>query len=998
MVLRVAMNRRRWLTKSLLCLLGVMMLGGSAFSVEQEARFFVMRDGRKLPLRESTTEYGVIFHDVQSVDASAARLLAKTGAKVRDFSGKRQSRVKLLQVDKTSAATRALIAQDPAVAEVHPTYYYPNAPQCCIGTGTFLARVRPGIDGKQLQTLWDDFGATVVRQVPGVRSTYLLRPSNMDELLCAEKMADDARTVWAQPNFRSPVEKRQIAPSDEYFSYQWHHENTGQGGGTPGADIKTVEAWTIANGQDITIGMFDDACDVNHPDLRQGYTGIGQDASLDANANGADDPSPKQPNDTHGTQVMGLAVGRANSIGGRGVAYQSQFTASRGLIAGTTDEQVALTYVFARQQEVDVHINSWGFVPPIPNPAVIEDQIEAAYTLGRDKGDLDGDDVADPLGMVILFASGNDDIENQVGFELSTLPTVIAVGASHDGDRRASYSNYGNTLNFLAPSGDDFRSGLFTTDNRDTSEIANPGVNIGGLNSDTPGFVFAEIDETGDYTQYFGGTSGACPIAAGVAALVLSVNPLLTANDVRIIMEHTSDPVNPANADYHGITRRSLKYGYGRINAKAAVDAAVQSQTTQRSWPDPPADVTLGTAQIEWRRNTGTEEFMIVESTAPFDFIPEDGVCYDASQLGCNANSVVALPDGVTLSAIGCDQLSCTAGATNLCEDADGGEDHCMGFLLPSGKKYFGLYARSAFGRYSFGVAIDSDGNVTDSGIIVGDPTSGVVGSTPGGGNVTVGAPAVTIRATPVEGESPLSVQFQGNAVSESAIDESRTAWDFDTSDSTLVDSRNRTAVRTYTVEPGRTQTFTATLTMFDVDGNSGSAEVVIRVDGEETEASSGALQNEDVNISIGTVNNPEADITTGISPLSVLLSVDAASLAGELDSVTWDLGDGAKSTSLSVPHTYTNNSGRTQRVAITASITSVTSLGVTTTTSTTRFLTIESGTTSTETSTPSLPGAGVSGGNSTASPCGVVSMITMLGMGGILLSMRLVLRKRRRW
>lgn len=999
MVLRVAIDRRRRMTSLLLCFLGFAAFGGSAFAGEPEARYYVMRNGRKLPIRTSTTEFGVVLRDTASIDASAARLRKHTGAKMRDFSGKRISRVKIVEVDKADETTRALIAEDPGVVDVRPTYYFPKAHSGAIGTGDLIARLRAGLTDKQRQALWDEFGVTVVRQMPGVPDTFVLRPTDTDELLCAKKLADDGRTIWAQPNFRSPVQTRQIAPDDEFFREQWHHENTAQGGGTPGADINSIEAWTVSNGQDVIIGMFDDACDVNHPDLREGYIGIGQDPSAIPNTNDADDPSPKQPLDNHGTRVMGLAVARANTVGGRGVAFQSQFTASRGLVSGLTDEEIALTYVFARQQNVDVHINSWGFGPTIPIPATIEDQIEAAFTSGRDKGDLDGDDEADPLGMVILFASGNSDAFNEVGFEISTLPTVISVGSSHDGDGRSSFSNFGETLNFLAPSGDDFRTKLFTTDNRDTNEIGNAGVNVGGVNIEVPGFEFVELDPTGNYTQFFFGTSGSCPIAAGVAALILSVNPLLTANDVRIIMEHTSVPINPANAEYDGITSRSLTYGYGRIDAKAAVDAAAQSLTTLRTWPDPPADVALGTSRLEWRRNTGTDEFLVVESTAPFDFVPVDGVCYDTTQVGCANATAVDLPSGVTISAVGCEDLECTTGATNLCQDPDGGEDHCMDFLLPGGKKYFGIYARNVLGRYSFGVAVDTDGNVTNSGIIVGDPTSGMTGGGGGsGGTTTSGTPAVTIRATPLEGPSPLSVQFQGNAVSDVAIDDSRTAWDFDTSDATLVDSRNRTAVKTYTAEPGLTRTFSATLTMFDVNGNSGSAEVVIRVVGAETEASLGTQTNDGVRIAIGTVSNPEADVISGTSPLSVLLSVNADSLAGSLESVSWDLGDGDKSTSISVPHTYMNTSGRTQRVAITASVSAVSTLGARTTTNTTRFLTIEPGAVSTDGGTPNLGGTGVPGAGGVATPCGVAGLITLIGTGGILFSIRLVRRQRRRW
>src|SRR5215475_13164007 len=71
----------------------------------------------------------------------------------------------------------------------------------------------------------------------------------------------------------------------------------------------------------------------------------------------------------------------------------------------------------------------------------------------------------------------------------------------------------------------------------------------------------------------FGGTSSATPGAAGVAALVLSKNPQLTAAQVRDILKRCCDKVDKSGGAYDA-KGHSRKYGFGRLNAKRAVDLA----------------------------------------------------------------------------------------------------------------------------------------------------------------------------------------------------------------------------------------------------------------------------------------------------------------------------------------------------------------------------------------------------------------------------------------
>jgi hypothetical protein len=74
--------------------------------------------------------------------------------------------------------------------------------------------------------------------------------------------------------------------------------------------------------------------------------------------------------------------------------------------------------------------------------------------------------------------------------------------------------------------------------------------------------------EAGNYTNRFGGTSAACPQVSGVAALILSANSNLTETQVRTTLQNTASDM--------GSTGFDNSFGFGRVNACAAVSAVLQ--------------------------------------------------------------------------------------------------------------------------------------------------------------------------------------------------------------------------------------------------------------------------------------------------------------------------------------------------------------------------------------------------------------------------------------
>jgi PKD repeat protein len=966
-------GNRRWPGSVLLGVLPVILLNGVAGA---EDRYYVLPDGRQIPLAKSSSEMAVVLDSVKAAGVCAKRLAGVGRGIIEDLPGAEHSRFKLLRVADTSMARRDLVRQDPAILDVRPVYRMEGSEEPLLSTGTVVVKVRAELSEPERSELWKTYHLEVVEPVEGLNDVYSVKPvdDDDDEVLRAQVLAADPRTVWAQPNFRQRLQRRQFTPADEFFDRQWYLQNSGNLGGVAGADISALDAWLLSEGQDVLIGMFDDACDVDHEDLAANYIGVGHDPTKESTDPEFENPRPKAGGDRHGTAVMGLAVARANSVGIRGVAYLSRFTVSRGESEVLTPQEVASVYTFARQQDVDVHINSWGFTPGTFPPAIVVDAIRTAFEQGRDPDGEEGDD--EPLGMVVVFASGNGvsgqgpGIQLESGQDLSTLQTVIGVGASDISDRVTSYSNYGPDLDLLAPGGG-VAAGMATVDNDENLVPYDDGYNIGGF---TSRLGVPDLDGDGKYTEDFSGTSAACPIVAGVAALILSANPLLTATDVRLIMEHTADRVSPTDANYNNVTGHSLRYGYGRVNAERAALAAIQALSLDSlTWPDRVTSLRVDGSTLRWRAGTGTEEFLIIESPAAFVFendpddpFPVEGECYTQEQsFGCDDlqdAELGALPAGVSIAGVVRCDGTCAVGSEQSLAEVVGG-----------GSVAYALYGRNAFGRYSRGVEADVTGSVPGDG--------------DDGGSSQLG-PKVTIMASVTEGVSPLTVVFTGNGQRTTAdIDDDRTQWDFDIDDGVLIDAGSRNASHTYVVPPGETRTFIARLTMFDVDGNPGAAQVAIRVQGSATGDAGGDLGQSNVRILVGVSGTVDSDVDQGTSPFEVQLSVDASTLAGALQSVFWDLGDGTTATSIVVPHTYVNEADVALRIPITATVTTRSSSGVTQTAVATRIITVLPGTAIEQPETPTLPGAGVQPGNGgSASACGALGMLPLFaGLASIM-------------
>jgi subtilisin family serine protease len=439
-----------------------------------------------------------------------------------------------------------------------------------VGVLTHEMVLRVGDDGAEevsraLAATRAQDGFAGMQQLGGKTGLYVVKfASPMAALAGANVLAQRAGVRYAHPNFVVPKVWRSAPDAEPLFSHQWHLKNTGQLGGAAGADIHVQGAWAVTLGSpDVLIAVLDGGFELPHPDLDGAWfrnAGEVPGNGVDDDANGyVDDVSgwnfwsdTADPTvgvvDEHGTAVAGLSGGRVNGKGMTGVCPQCTMLP---VVVSWQVAEDAAAFRYAAALGADVITNSWGYPIGTPTTDVLVEAIADAARDGRDG-----------KGAIILFAMNNIDKNDCEGAkpDVSSLDTVIAVSASSDLDKKVSFSAWGDCMELLSPSYEDGRKGIATSDLSGTR-----GYNNGRYPGDLP-----ELEWTND----FGGTSAATPIAAGVFGLMLSVNGELTRDEALAMVLSTADKIQPSLANYDPRTGFSTKYGYGRINAANAVRAA----------------------------------------------------------------------------------------------------------------------------------------------------------------------------------------------------------------------------------------------------------------------------------------------------------------------------------------------------------------------------------------------------------------------------------------
>lgn len=329
---------------------------------------------------------------------------------------------------------------------------------------------------------------------------------------------------YAEPNF---IAHAFFLPNDPLYKFQWHLDNAVTGG------IDAEEAWDINNGASTTVAIVDTG--IAYENFQEGKRGpkyaLAPDLAGTRFAPGYDFVS----NDTHanddnghGTHVSGtIAQSTNNSVGVAGVAFKAALMPIKVLdkTGNGTYSNVAKGIRFAADNGATVINLSLGGAA---DAAILKDAV--AYAVEK--------------GATVVAAAGNDG-ENFISFPAAYDEFVIAVGATRFDEARTYYSNYGASLDLVAPGGD-----LRVDQNSD-------GYGDGVLQQ-----TFQKNPLRFGY-YFFQGTSMATAHVSGIAALVASHKATTSSAYIRAALEATAEDLGAPGVD--------PEYGHGLVNALRAL-------------------------------------------------------------------------------------------------------------------------------------------------------------------------------------------------------------------------------------------------------------------------------------------------------------------------------------------------------------------------------------------------------------------------------------------
>ncbi len=388
--------------------------------------------------------------------------------------------------------------------------------------GSLIVRFAPGnMDRRAALNM-----AESVQALPLLPDTLRLRVQPGQETQIAAQLAADPAVLLAEPEY---IFYKTATPNDTlYQRYQWNLRHT-----------RADQGWDRTTGSaDVIVAVVDTGVDLAHPDLAGKMV-----AGYDVYNN---DPDPSD-DDGHGTHVASVAA--ANSNNGQGMAGMSwggrlMPVKVLGANGSGGSSQVATGIIWATDHGARIINLSLGS----PNYSAL---VNSAITYAHSRG------------VLVVAAAGNHYQEGNPTIYPAAYNNVLAVGATNDSDGHASYSSSGSFVDVAAPGGDPSSSA------------------DGNLRHWIVGAYWRGKGR--DYVL-LSGTSQAAPQVAGLAALLLSLNPSLSPDQLTDVITRSAVDVQAPGWDEFS--------GYGRIDVLAALTAVGGEIATPTPTPTPTATST----------------------------------------------------------------------------------------------------------------------------------------------------------------------------------------------------------------------------------------------------------------------------------------------------------------------------------------------------------------------------------------------------------------------
>ena len=353
---------------------------------------------------------------------------------------------------------------------------------------------------------------------PGVpHPLSLVRLAQVDEgadlLALARQIAAQPGVLYAEPD---GVIHMALVPNDPLYNQQYGPQI-----------IEAEAAWDITTGlASVVLAVADTGINFGHEEFQAGAIWLNDDPvnGLDDDGNGFIDDyhgwdfhnGDNEPIDgnSHGSHVSGIAAARLNN--GLGIAGLANVTimpiqvfSSGG--SGSWLSLVNALYYATDNEAALFNISGGGNSPP----ASLATAAQYAYDNG----------------VSLIGAAGN--FNNSTPFYPGAYPTAIAVSGTDSNDQRYNSSNFGPWV-----------------------DVAAPAVNILSCGASGPSAYFQTT-----------GTSMAAPHVSGLVALMYSVEPALTPDEVRQLLCDNADDLGAPGFDPY--------FGCGRINARATLQAVL---------------------------------------------------------------------------------------------------------------------------------------------------------------------------------------------------------------------------------------------------------------------------------------------------------------------------------------------------------------------------------------------------------------------------------------
>ena len=383
-----------------------------------------------------------------------------------------------------------------------------------------VVKYKTGASQSAIRSFHQRFALATVRDVAALGMGVLGLPTGLSADAAVTKLQGNAAVDYVEPDYLFTLPRRPAARAKAVKAPVRRLAGLGLAGDSRVADqwgmlkIGMPAVWPVNGGSNrVVVAVIDTGVDPRHPDLAASLV---PGTSVLAGSTGPDDDHG------HGTHVAGVIA--ANAADGQGIS---------GLAPNC---KIMPVKVLNREGKGDTGDIVAGLLWAVNNGAKVVNM--SLGGTGGSRALMSAIQYAQSKDVLVVAAMGNEGANSQeypAGY-----PGVMAVGATDIQDQQSDFSNFGSWISVSAP-GSDILSSLPT---RDTAYV---------------------VREEGKDTSFdvMDGTSMSAPFVAGLAALVRSAEPGLTAAQVKQRIERTSDDLGAKGFDE--------KFGWGRINAVRAL-------------------------------------------------------------------------------------------------------------------------------------------------------------------------------------------------------------------------------------------------------------------------------------------------------------------------------------------------------------------------------------------------------------------------------------------